>query len=130
MSRRVYMQLLFVYSLTSLTFVVLPHIFFGFPFLNACCLCRSGVALGHRTCSRTVNFTLASSYFSPAPLFQWVLHKMFRIGFLKFPQVRTCLLPPLNYMPRCFIYNFVVRRHHFGWWAKYNCKMFHDEAIG
>jgi len=30
---------------------------------------------------------------------------------------------PLNYVPWvlvCFIFNYVIRRRHFGWWAKYN----------
>ena len=55
-----------------------------------------------------------------APLFQWILHKKFRIGFLKyinFPVAfgsMTYMPPatPLNYMPGvfvCFIFNYVIR---------------------
>ena len=32
---------------------------------------------------------------------------------------------PLNYVPWvliCFLFNYVIRRRHFGWWSKYNCK--------
>ncbi|KAI0275630.1 small oligopeptide transporter [Russula aff. rugulosa BPL654] len=66
-----------------------------------------------------------------APLFQWILHKKFRIDFLKyinFPVAfgSTYLMPPatpLNYVPGvfvCFIFNYIIRRRHFDWWAKYN----------
>jgi len=76
-----------------------------------------------------------------APLFQWILHKKFKIGFLKyinFPVAfgSTTYLPPatpLNYMPGvlvCFIFNYVIRRRHFDWWAKYNCESFRNAAIG
>jgi hypothetical protein len=76
-----------------------------------------------------------------APLFQWILHKKFRIGFLKyinFPIIfgSTGYIPPatpLNYVPTvfvCFIFNYIIRRRHFDWWAKYNCESLHDEAIG
>ncbi|KAH9955686.1 small oligopeptide transporter [Russula dissimulans] len=65
------------------------------------------------------------------PLFQWILHKKLNINFLKyvnFPLIFTGTgnLPPatpLNYVPWvivCFIFNYVIRRRHFGWWAKYN----------
>jgi hypothetical protein len=68
-----------------------------------------------------------------APLFQWILHKKFRIGFLKyinFPVAfgNTSNLPPatpLNYVPMvfvCFIFNYIIRRRNFDWWAKYNCE--------
>jgi hypothetical protein len=76
-----------------------------------------------------------------APLLQWTLHKKFRIAFLKyinFPLIFTSTgnLPPatpLNYVPWvliCFLFNYVIRRRHFGWWSKYNCELFYDEAIG
>ncbi|KAF8493655.1 OPT oligopeptide transporter [Russula emetica] len=66
-----------------------------------------------------------------APLLQWSLHKKLKIGFLKylnFPLIFTSTgnLPPatpLNYVPWvlvCFIFNYVIRRRHFGWWSKYN----------
>ena len=68
-----------------------------------------------------------------APLFQWILHKKFKIDFLKyinFPFAfgSTSTLPPatpLNYMPLvfvCFIFNYIIRRHHFDWWTKYSCE--------
>jgi hypothetical protein len=76
-----------------------------------------------------------------APLFQWILHKKFRIGFFKyinFPlafSLPTFIPPatPLNYMLMvfiCFIFNYVIRRRHFDWWAKYNCESLRDETIG
>ena len=66
------------------------------------------------------------------PLVQWILHKKFKIDFLKYvtlPVVFTCTsgLPPatpLNFVPWvlvCFIFNYVIRRRYFGWWSKYNC---------
>ncbi|KAI0296744.1 OPT oligopeptide transporter [Multifurca ochricompacta] len=66
-----------------------------------------------------------------APLTQYILHKKFKIGFLKylnFPLVFTGTgnMPPatpLNYVPWvliCFLFNYVIRRRHFGWWSKYN----------
>jgi len=66
-----------------------------------------------------------------APLFQWILHKKFGIDFLKyinFPVAfgSTMYIPPatpLNYVPGvfvCFIFNYIIRRRHFDWWAKYN----------
>jgi hypothetical protein len=75
-----------------------------------------------------------------APLFQWILHTKFRIGFLKyinFPVAFSALdnLPPatpINYMPWmivCFIFNYVIRRRHFDWWAKYSCESLRDQAI-
>ena len=33
---------------------------------------------------------------------------------------------PLNYVPWvliCFLFNYVIRRRHFGWWSKYNCEL-------
>jgi hypothetical protein len=76
-----------------------------------------------------------------APLFQWILHKKFRIGFLKYINLPVALgsmaeMPPatpLNYVPGvfiCFIFNYIIRRRHFDWWAKYNCESLRDEAIG
>ena len=67
------------------------------------------------------------------PVIQWVLHKKFHFGFLKylnFPLIfiGTGNMPPatpLNYVPWvlvCFVFNYVVRRRHFGWWSKYNCE--------
>ena len=75
-----------------------------------------------------------------APLFQWILHKRFRISFLQyinFPLVfgGTAGIPPatpLNIIPSvfiCFIFNYIIRRRHFEWWAKYNCESLRDEAI-
>jgi hypothetical protein len=66
------------------------------------------------------------------PLLQWILHKKFKLDFLKYlslPVVFTCTssLPPatpLNFVPWvlvCFVFNYVIRRRHFGWWSKYNC---------
>lgn len=43
----------------------------------------------------------------------------------------TALIPPataVNYVPWAivaFIFQHVIRRRHFSWWAKYNCKPFH-----
>ncbi|KAI0274442.1 OPT oligopeptide transporter protein-domain-containing protein [Russula aff. rugulosa BPL654] len=76
-----------------------------------------------------------------APLFQWILHKKFRIDFLKyinFPVAfgSTDYLPPatpLNYVPGvfvCFIFNYIIRRRNFDWWAKYNCESLRDAVIG
>jgi OPT oligopeptide transporter protein len=75
-----------------------------------------------------------------APLFQWILHKKFRIGSLKYINFPVAfgntayMLPatPLNYMLFvfvCFIFNYIIRRRHFDWWAKYNCESLLDEAI-
>ncbi|KAN0111238.1 OPT oligopeptide transporter domain containing protein [Russula decolorans] len=64
-----------------------------------------------------------------APLFQWILQKKFRTGFLKyinFPiacDISSYIATPLNFMPGvfiCFIFNYIIRRRHFDWWAKYN----------
>ena len=42
---------------------------------------------------------------------------------------------PLNYtvfVLVCFIFNYRIRRRHFGWWSKYNCELmvftFHDDG--
>ncbi|KAI0035859.1 OPT oligopeptide transporter [Vararia minispora EC-137] len=66
-----------------------------------------------------------------APLIQYALHKTFKLNWLKyvnFPVLftGTGALPPatpLNFVPWvivCYIFNFVIRRRHFGWWSKYN----------
>ena len=66
------------------------------------------------------------------PLIQWILQRKFKSVFLKylnFPLIFMGLstMPPatpLNFVPwvvLCFIFNYVIRRRHFGWWAKYNC---------
>jgi hypothetical protein len=41
----------------------------------------------------------------------------------------------INYVPWvlvCFIFNYKIRRRHFGWWSKYNCELmvlvFHDDG--
>ena len=67
------------------------------------------------------------------PLFQWILLKRFKFSFLKYVNFPLTFsgtggLPPatpLNYVPWvlvCFIFNYVIRRRHFGWWYKYNCE--------
>ena len=30
----------------------------------------------------------------------------------------------------CFIFNYIIRRRYFDWWAKYNCESLSDDAIG
>jgi hypothetical protein len=76
-----------------------------------------------------------------APLFLWISHKKFGIGFLKyinFPVAFgfSAFMPPatpINYIPAvfvCFIFNYIIRRRHFDWWAKYNCESLRDEDIG
>ncbi|ETW76341.1 oligopeptide transporter [Heterobasidion irregulare TC 32-1] len=66
-----------------------------------------------------------------APVIQWVVHKKWRFPILKylnFPIIfsGTGNLPPatpINYVPWVivgFIFNYVIRRRHFGWWTKYN----------
>ena len=68
-----------------------------------------------------------------APLIQWILHKKLGLDVLKyvnFPVIfgSTGKMPPatpLNFVPRvlvCFVFNYVIRRRHFGWWSKYNCE--------
>jgi OPT oligopeptide transporter protein len=70
-----------------------------------------------------------------APVIQWTLHKKFKMSFLKylnFPVMFSGILymppaTPLNYVPWvliCFLFNFVIRRRHMGWWLKYNCDGF------
>ena len=76
-----------------------------------------------------------------APLLQWILHKYLRIDLLKyisFPVIfgSTGFTPPatpLNYMLAvciCFVFNHIIRRRNFDWWAKYNCESLCDETIG
>jgi hypothetical protein len=76
-----------------------------------------------------------------APLFQWILYRKFRIGFFKYIHFPVAfysatgipLATPLNYtlfVFICFIFNYIIRRRHFNWWAKYNCESLRDEAIG
>ncbi|KAN0109004.1 OPT oligopeptide transporter [Russula decolorans] len=66
-----------------------------------------------------------------APLFQWILYRKFRIGFFKYIHFPVAfysatgipLATPLNYtlfVFICFIFNYIIRRRHFNWWAKYN----------
>jgi hypothetical protein len=75
-----------------------------------------------------------------APLFQWMLHKKLGIDYLKyvnFTVVFSSTRPmppatPLNFVPWvfvCFIFNYIIRRRHFDWWAKYNCESLRDVAI-
>ncbi|KAN0137489.1 oligopeptide transporter, partial [Lactarius tabidus] len=65
------------------------------------------------------------------PIIQWILHKRFRFAilrYLNFPLLFTALLEmppatPLNFVPWvlvCFLFNYVIRRRYFRWWAKYN----------
>ncbi|KAF8258596.1 OPT oligopeptide transporter [Lactarius quietus] len=65
------------------------------------------------------------------PIIQWILHKKFKIGlmrYLNFPIIFSSMIAmppatPINYVPSvliCFIFNYVIRRRHFSWWAKYN----------
>jgi hypothetical protein len=70
-----------------------------------------------------------------APLFQWIIHKKFKIHYLKylnFPVIfsSTVVMPPatptpLNFVPWvsvCYIFNYRIRRRNFDWWSKYNCE--------
>ena len=78
------------------------------------------------------------------PLIQWVMHKRFKMHFLKyvnFPIIfaSTGLVAPsipLGSVPVvlvCYIFNYRIRRRHFGWWSKYNCGLnpfpFHEDAV-
>ena len=71
------------------------------------------------------------------------MHKRFRMNFLKylnFPVIFSgaggiAPATPLNYVAWilvCFIFNYKIRRRHFGWWSKYNCELmvlvFHDDG--
>ncbi|KAI0044883.1 oligopeptide transporter [Auriscalpium vulgare] len=66
-----------------------------------------------------------------APLVGWLINKRWPSSFFKYVNVPiilagTAWIPPataVNYIPWAivgFIFNYVIRRHHFGWWAKYN----------
>ncbi|KAI0051360.1 OPT oligopeptide transporter [Auriscalpium vulgare] len=66
-----------------------------------------------------------------APVGQYILHRRFKwsiLKYLNFPLIftGTGYMPPatpLNYVPwviMAFIFNYVIRRRHFGWWSKYN----------
>ncbi|KAF8264244.1 OPT oligopeptide transporter [Lactarius quietus] len=61
----------------------------------------------------------------------WALHKRLKIRllrYLNFPVIFNSMafMPPatpINYMPSILIwllFNYVIRRRHFGWWTKYN----------
>ena len=67
------------------------------------------------------------------PIATYFLQKRFRSGVLKYVNwpvifTGTGLIPPAtptNYVSWCvvgFIFNYVIRRRHFSWWTKYNCK--------
>lgn len=67
-----------------------------------------------------------------APLGQYLIHRRFKwniLKYLNFPLIFTGTgnMPPatpINYVPWVtfgFIFNYVIRRRHFGWWSKYNC---------
>ena len=69
------------------------------------------------------------------PIIQWTLHRRFKIRllrYLNFPLFfnGTSSMPPatpINFVPWvliCFLFNYVIRRRHFTWWAKYNCASF------
>ncbi|KAI0267969.1 OPT oligopeptide transporter protein-domain-containing protein [Russula aff. rugulosa BPL654] len=58
-----------------------------------------------------------------APLFQWILHKNTSISQSHSATRPACPCDPLNYVPMvfvCFIFNYIIRRRNFDWWAKYN----------
>ncbi|KAF8315900.1 OPT oligopeptide transporter [Clavulina sp. PMI_390] len=66
-----------------------------------------------------------------APVIPWLLTKKYPNSFVKYvnmPVVFTGTgnIPPAtaeNYIPAaivCFIFNYLIRRRHFSWWAKYN----------
>ncbi|KAF8263223.1 OPT oligopeptide transporter protein-domain-containing protein, partial [Lactarius quietus] len=65
------------------------------------------------------------------PIIQWALHQRLKVGFLRylhFPVIFSTMafMPPatpINFVPWilvCFLFNYVIRRRHFGWWTKYN----------
>ncbi|KAF8263832.1 OPT oligopeptide transporter [Lactarius quietus] len=65
------------------------------------------------------------------PIIQWALHQRFKIRllrYLNFPVIFSSMMfmppaTPINYVPWvlvCFVFNYVIRRRHFGWWTKYN----------
>ncbi|KAI0271699.1 OPT oligopeptide transporter [Gloeopeniophorella convolvens] len=66
-----------------------------------------------------------------APLVGWLINKRWPSSFFKYVNVPvvlagTCWIPPataVNYIPWAilgFIFNYVIRKRHFSWWAKYN----------
>ncbi|KAI0063252.1 OPT oligopeptide transporter [Artomyces pyxidatus] len=66
-----------------------------------------------------------------APLVGWLINKKWPSSFFKYVNVPVILagtswIPPataVNYIPWAvvgFIFNYVIRKRHFGWWAKYN----------
>ena len=70
------------------------------------------------------------------PVFGYLIHLKWPdsiIKYINFPVMFSGLgsIPPANatnYVPWAivgFIFNFVIRRRHFSWWTKYNCKFFH-----
>ena len=67
-----------------------------------------------------------------SPLIQWTLQRKFKIAFLRYLNVPLIFLginaippaTPINVVPWvliCFLFNYIIRRRHFGWWTKYNC---------
>ncbi|KAH9982093.1 OPT oligopeptide transporter [Lactifluus volemus] len=66
-----------------------------------------------------------------APIVAWLINKRWPSSFFKYVNVPVVLagtgwIPPataVNYIPWAvvgFIFNYVIRRRHFNWWAKYN----------
>jgi len=66
-----------------------------------------------------------------APLAIWLINKRWPTSFFKYVNVPVVLsgtgaIPPataVNYIPWAligFIFNYVIRKRHFNWWAKYN----------
>ncbi|KAI0286616.1 OPT oligopeptide transporter protein-domain-containing protein [Russula aff. rugulosa BPL654] len=94
----------------------------------------------HFICPSTEVFFVASvvwglTYFflmgALAPLAGWLINKRWPTSFFKYVNVPVVLagtaqIPPataVNFIPWAligFIFNFVIRRRHFNWWAKYN----------
>jgi len=68
-------------------------------------------------------YRLSSGYYTRSSTFGFLKYLNFPLIF-----VGTGNMPPatpLNYVPWvliCFLFNYVIRRRHFGWWSKYNCK--------
>jgi OPT family oligopeptide transporter len=68
-----------------------------------------------------------------APIIPWAITRKYPNSFFKFINFPVILsgtgaIPPasaINYVPWAivgFIFQYVIRRRHFQWWAKYNCK--------
>jgi hypothetical protein len=66
-----------------------------------------------------------------APLFGWLINKRWPKSIFKYVNIPVVLagtswIPPataVNYIPWAligFIFNYVIRKRHFNWWAKYN----------